>query len=192
MRRNPSGDWDLPGGAFVFLIVVTALSFAANAFGGVTYVDPAGWSMEIVAQVHYSSFAKFEGIAQLMPKTECKLIREMSEHQADYIECRVDIPTDETLWIGPFDTFVAVLEDSARVDAVRVVATEGMDQRRLFDSSDHEFQIGGTTKIARARSDGRRVLFLHFPPNTVRPERIACLEFHSREEVIEQCVGRLW
>lgn len=191
MRRSPTGDWYLPGGALAFVAVLFALAVACEAFGGVTYVDPAGWSIEAAAQVHYSSIEKFQKIEAFAPRDQFKLIREMADRPADYIECRVTVPEGESIWIGPLDSFVAVLRGDTRIRALRAISTDGMDQTRLYDSSVREFSIGGSTKIARSRGDERFVVFLHFPADSVTMDALAQLEFHSREEVVERCYGPL-
>jgi len=185
MNRNPSGDWSLPGGALAFVLVLLALSIAADALGGVTYVDPAGWTLvvdHVKTEAELQDFRDSDATyRRLVPRMLRKfnLAREIATTEGTYVECWIDVPDGvEPPSFTPADGWVATNGDSTTVNAIRMLFTESARHNMfVYDTSERYVSLArGSLKLSR--DDEQRVFaILHFPKNLTDERRLTELVF---------------
>lgn len=180
MKRSPSGDWVLPGGACVFLMVLLALSIAADALGGVAYVDPAGWKLEIVRERYEAELQDFRERDEIYCKLvfwqlrEFNLAREMANTEGTYLEGWISVPPDaEAPSFSPMDRLSVIHEDGTRVEAIRLLFTESARRNKyVYDTSRYRISLDGPLAISQDEDD-RYFVVLHFPLGSTSLDRIS-------------------
>jgi len=186
MRRGPSGDWNLPGGALAFVLVLLALSIAADALGQVTYVDPAGWRLTLEHERTEAELQDFRDRDERYQANvhwklwEFNLAREIATTPGTYIEGWIVVPDGVSgPSFSPVGRWLAVNRGGTSVPALRMLFTEsGRHNRFVYDTSKVTVTVGGKAKLSQD-DDGRYFVILHFPEGTTGLGGMAALVYEQ-------------
>ncbi len=166
------------------VLVLVLTLFASTVVAGVVYEDAEGWSFEVIEAVPYTEqlqWREFEPSWDRMAAMRgyppgYMVYREMSRQPSDYFWCALRLECSFDVAFGPRRTFVAVLKDSTRVAAVRLLFVDAPPERqkRLFDTS-HEIvnpcarDADGDPVVGWTKKDGVWAVpvCLQFPYDTV-------------------------
>lgn len=161
----------------ILLIVAPFLATAGTAI----YQNPNGWAIETNGVWRIEELMQLErsvpAARQLgrVPTDGLRFAEEIASCRGRSDMLRCSIFADKLL-IDRHICFVAVLADSTRVRARRMLCTEGPEQRRVYDSSRESIVIGGLTPLATINETGGICAVLDFPYDSIAGKEIVRFE----------------